>query len=207
MTAATRAAVDQRRANVLPRRLTSLDPSPRFQCIGMHIRGGDACFASRFCPANLTASFFGTAARLRERYGLRRIVLATDSAPAAALCASGVLGFECHTLQMVRSKFESATFIEKRVARHEEGQLSGSAVALDALADIDMLADCDAFVLVLRSAISRLVYALALARKGRPLPVISLQNPTSPGFLKQRRKAQYLKASKVMPGRLKSKFY
>ena len=41
------------------------------------------------------------------------------------------------------SKFESPTFIEHRVATHEAGALSGSVVALDALADIDMLADCD----------------------------------------------------------------
>ena len=64
------------------------------------------------------------------------------------------------------------------------GELSGSTVALDTLADIDMLADCDALVLVLRSAVSRLSHHLALARRGRPVPLISLQWPTSPGHLK-----------------------
>ena len=34
---------------------------------------------------------------------------------------------------------------------HEQGEMSGSVVALDALADIDLLAGCDLFVLVLRS--------------------------------------------------------
>jgi hypothetical protein len=70
------------------------------------------------------------AARFREQYGVNRIFLATDNKEAAALCDAGVLGFECRHIGMDRSKFESATFIEKRVEQHEEGALSGSTVAL-----------------------------------------------------------------------------
>ena len=66
------------------------------------------------------------------------------------------------------------------------GELAGSTVALDTLADIDMLADCDALVLVLRSAVSRLAHHLAIARKGRPVPLISLQYPTSAAAWKKR---------------------
>ena len=54
------------------------------------------------------------------------------------------------------------------------------AVALDALADIDMLADADMFVLLLRSCFARVAYALAMGRRGRPPPVISLEAPWSP---------------------------
>ena len=147
--------------------------------IGMHIRGGDACHAGRYCPANLTATFFAEAAEMRRQYGANRLLLATDNAAAAKLCREGVLGFTCLTMPMRRDKFDAVEFIEHRVAQHEEGELSGSTVALDALADIDMLADCDFFVLVFRSAISRVAYALSLARKGHHAPLVSMHMPWS----------------------------
>ena len=50
-----------------------------------------------------------------------------------------------------------------------------------------MLADCDALVLVLRSAVSRVAHHLALARRGRPIPLISLQWTASSAFAKQAR--------------------
>ena len=147
--------------------------------IGMHIRGGDACHAGRYCPSNLTATFFAEAAEMRRRYGANRLLLATDNAAAARLCREGVMGFTCLTMPMRRDKFDAAEFIEHRVAQHENGELSGSTVALDALADIDMLADCDFFVLVFRSAISRVAYALSLARKGHHVPLVSMHMPWS----------------------------
>ena len=151
----------------------------------MHIRGGDSCAAHRYCAKNRTV-YFVEAARLRAIYGVNRVTLATDDAEAAALCARAPLGFECTSIAIDRSKFESRTFIEHRVAEHKNGPLSGSAVALDALADIDALADCDYFVLLLRSAVSRLAYALALSRKRRPPPLISMQWPWTPSFMKTR---------------------
>ena len=134
----------------------------------------------RFCPRNLTASYFAAAATLRGLYGANRLLLATDDEEAARLCAQSVLGFECTTQRIERHKFESAELIENRVAQHASGSLSGSAVALDALADIDMLADADAFVLLLRSCFARVAYALAMGRRGRPPPVLSLEAPWSP---------------------------
>ena len=74
-------------------------------------------------------------------------------------------------------RFNAHASIERRVVRHSSGPLSGSAVALDALADLEMLAACEAHVLVLRSAVSRLALALSVARKGRHPPFISLQWP------------------------------
>ena len=35
--------------------------------IGMHVRAGDSCHRHRFCPANLTASYFAHAATLRAK--------------------------------------------------------------------------------------------------------------------------------------------
>ena len=90
------------------------------------------------------------------------------------------MGFECRTQHIERSKFESADLIENRVAKHSTGELSGSAVALDALADIDMLAQCDMFVMLLRSCFARVAYALAISRRGKALPIISLEAPWSP---------------------------
>jgi hypothetical protein len=187
MNGPTRKYVDQRRAAlrpvVSPPHLPVGDPR-HVPTIGMHVRGGDSCHARRFCPSNLTATFFEQAAELRRRYGANRLLLATDSKEAARLCAARVLGFECVTMPMRREKFESATFIEQRVETHDEGELSGATVALDALTDLDMLADCDYFVLLFRSAMSRVAYALSLARKGYHVPLVSMQWPWSPGYLK-----------------------
>jgi hypothetical protein len=147
-------------------------------CISMHVRRGDSCsLTTRFCPRNFTEAYFGAAATLRARYGINSLVVATDDANAAALCRNGVLGFACRTLHMDRQRFDSRTSIERRVVHHASGLLSGSAVALDALADVQLLASCDAHVLVLRSAVSRLALALSVARKGRHPPLISLQWP------------------------------
>ena len=50
LTPYARREVDARRAGVMPR------GSP--PTIGIHIRGGDSCSASRYCPKNLTATYF-----------------------------------------------------------------------------------------------------------------------------------------------------
>ena len=172
--------------------LSELAGSGRILTIGMHIRAGDACHKGRYCPHNLTASYFSAAAELRRVYGANRILLATDHAPAAALCRTGVLGFDCVTQRLERGKFDAAELIENRVAQHASGGLSGSAVALDALADIDLLAGCDMFVLLLRSCFARVAYALAMGRKGSPPPVISLEAPWSPALkLKKKMKMRH----------------
>ena len=94
------------------------------------------------------------------------------------MCKEGIPGFtSCKTLQMDRVRFDARQSIERRVVHHTTGGLSGSAVALDALADVEMLSECDAHVLVLRSAVSRLALALSVAKKGRHGPLISLQCP------------------------------
>ena len=184
-----RAEVDRRRAAVLPRLQApsttsdttsvpaAITPS-RPLCIGLHVRRGDSCsLGSRFCPRNFTATYFEAAARVRAKYGINRLVLATDDASAAAMCAAGVLGFECRSMHMDRTRFDARESIERRVVHRASGLLSGSAVALDALADVEMLSECDAHVLVLRSAVSRLALALSVGRKGRHSPLISLQWP------------------------------
>ena len=190
-----RKELDRRRAAVSPRpdalpvvaqaaKLASKEGSKaralpyRELCIGMHVRRGDSCsLGSRFCPDNKTATYFAAAASLRQRYSINRLVVATDDAEAAALCHSGVLGFDCRTRHMDRERFNARESIERRVAHQANGLLSGSAVTLDALADLEMIADCEAHVLVLRSAVSRLALALSVARKGRYSPLISLQWP------------------------------
>ena len=156
--------------------------------IGMHIRRGDSCHMHRYCPGNLTTSYFAAAVRLRDKYGANNLLLATDDREAARLCLAGHLGFRCRTQAIERGKFEATELIENRVAQHEAGELSGSAVALDALADIEMLADADMFVMLLRSCFARVAYALALGRKGRPPPIISLEAPWSPYKGAKRRK-------------------
>ena len=173
-----RADVDRRRADVLPRRVGSADAAAPPLCIGMHVRRGDSCsLGSRFCPRDREGAYFAAAARLRAKYGINRLVVATDDARAAALCAGRALGFDCRTRRMDRQRFDARASIERRVVKHADGPLSGSEVSLDTLADVEMLSECDAHVLVLRSAVSRLALALSVATKGRHAPLISLQWP------------------------------
>ena len=157
-----RSLLDARRAGVLPR-LSS--ESTRPLCISMHIRRGDSCsLGSRYCPSNFSATYFAAAARLRHHYSINTLFVATDDANAATLCAQGHLGFDCRTARMDRVRFNARESIERRVVRVSTGLLSGSAVAIDTLADVEMLSECDAHVLVLRSAVSRLALSLSVAR-------------------------------------------
>lgn len=59
------------------------------------------------------------------------------------------------------------------MAEHATGELSGSSVALDALADIDMLADADMFVLLFRSCFARVAC--------KPYPHGATSNPSLQG--------------------------
>ena len=177
MTYAVRKQVELRRESVSVSESVSVDRGSALAlpaAIGMHIRRGDSCaLGSRYCPSDLNASYFEAADELRTRYGVNRLVLATDDPEAARLCNERVRGFDCHTVRMDRHRFTSSTSIELRVGT--EGALEGSGVALDTLADIELLSECDHFVLVLRSAVSRLAYALATARHNRFPPIISMQ--------------------------------
>jgi hypothetical protein len=87
LTPATRTEIARRRNQVLPPRAWPTGGNsgggnagggawPR--TIGMHIRGGDSCHKRRFCPQNLTATYFMQAVRATTLY---RVLLA----PVAAL--------------------------------------------------------------------------------------------------------------------------
>lgn len=159
-----RQAVDARRA--------AARGTDRSRTIGMHIRKGDSCsLLSRFCPADL-APYWAAAARLRDVYGATRIHLVTDDAAAAAACAASPLGFACSARQMDRRRFDARSSIELRAGG---GDIAGGDAALDVITDLEELSECGCFVLVLRSAVSRLAYALALAKQGRHAPIISMQ--------------------------------
>ena len=70
-----------------------------------------------------TATYFKAAAELRSKYGINRLLLATDDADAAQLCAQRVLGFDCVCMRMDRQRFKSYTSIERRVVKHQQGSL------------------------------------------------------------------------------------
>jgi hypothetical protein len=159
-----RQAVDARR--------TAPRGTNRSRTIGIHIRKGDSCsLLSRFCPADL-APYWAAAARLRHTYGATQIHLVTDDVAAAAACASSPLGFACSVRRMNRRRFDARASIELRAGG---GDISGGEAALDVITDMEELSECGYFVLLLRSAVSRLAYALALAKQGRHPPVISMQ--------------------------------
>lgn len=70
LTPATRAEIAKRRNHIFPPRAWPAADSSgeggggsgaRPLTIGMHIRGGDSCHKGRFCPSNLTATYFAEA--------------------------------------------------------------------------------------------------------------------------------------------------
>ncbi|KAL3916492.1 MAG: hypothetical protein SGPRY_006802 [Prymnesium sp.] len=168
------------------RRVAASIPRGQLDMIGMHVRRGDSCaLKSRYCPTNMTEAYFLKASKLREAYGFNRIFMATDDPTAADMCRRGHLGFECHTMPMNRERFQAFTSIELRVAKQDRqcgasckrDPLSGSELALDALADMDMLADCRCLVVNLRASMSRLALSMAVARRRSHVPFISVQWP------------------------------
>jgi hypothetical protein len=186
--------IDKRRKELMyPRQQRKANP-----VIGMHIRGGDACSAHRFCPANRSI-YWEKAAILREKYGAKRIFLATDDRQAAELCKSSFMGFECRMADIERAKFESDTFIEHRTTEGP-GALSASTLALDVLTDIQMLASCDMYVFALRSAVARLAFALHLGTRRKVPPMLSLQWPYSSTWHKKK----FMEAKLAMQGKLRA---
>ncbi|KAL1526327.1 hypothetical protein AB1Y20_015041 [Prymnesium parvum] len=175
------------RREVSRRRNASSIPSGELDMIGMHVRRGDSCaLRSRYCPTNRTEAYFLKAATLRAAYGVNKLLVATDDPVAAEMCGNRPLGFHCFAMPMNRERFQAFTSIELRVAKEERqcnnkncrrNPLSGSRLALNTLTDIDMLADCRFLVVNLRASISRLALSMAVARRRRHVPFISVQWP------------------------------
>jgi hypothetical protein len=151
--------------------------------IGMHVRAGDKCSSGRsigaaLCPlegGGLERMYWSAARRMRSLYGAKTIVLATDSDSVVRSCREtlGREGFECAALLIDRKAYNRhrGVWIEHRV---DMGEMDGSQLVVDALADIDVLGDCDMFIGAFVSYFSRLSYQLILARKGHHVPFVSV---------------------------------
>lgn len=142
----------------------------------MHVRRGDSCKFDRYCPP-LNISYHKVALEFRKKYGVRKIFIASDDQAAVDECA-GWRGFECKGLKLSRTVYDypEREFFEVR-ARHALTGADKVSAAMDFFADLDTLAECDYFVGIFSSIMSRVAYELLFGRKGTHVPFVSIQWP------------------------------
>ena len=146
--------------------------------IGVHVRRGDAChttgrknrcrsFGEMYLPHIRTLS---------EKYGVNRVFLATDddvflrnvrSSPAAN-------EFEFVNVNMDRSVYAASRLIERRTELYTEKSNVAHEMTLQALTDIFLLAEADAFIGHFLSNLSRLAIELSAVEKGFVPPFVSV---------------------------------
>ena len=142
--------------------------------LGMHVRRGDSCKFERYCPP-LNISYYKVAKEFQRRYGMRKIFVASDDQAAVDECKSWP-DFDCKGLELSRDiyNYEDQEFLEVRARNHLKNT---SSAAMDFFADLDTLAECDYFIGIFSSIMSRVAYELMFGRKGTHVPFASIQWP------------------------------
>ena len=173
----------------------------RHPIIAMHVRHGDACrdiYGSRKCFK--LGEYMAHAQRMKDRYGVANIFLATDdpevvreaeaeypdfrfavapvdrawySASPDSEQGSGHSGLATGhgTVQEEAERQTAAGFIEKRLGQREGGRAK---VGLEAVIDTELLGQADFFIGTLGSNLGRLAFELILSRQRRVVPFASL---------------------------------
>ena len=144
--------------------------------LGMHVRRGDSCKYDRYCPP-LNVSYHKLALEFKRKYRVTKVFMATDDQAAIDECETWE-EFDCRGFQLDRSVYEydDREFFEVR-SRHAMNGAQRYAAAMDFFADLDTLAECDYFVGLFSSIMSRIAYELMFARKGMHVPFASIQWP------------------------------
>mmetsp|Transcript_6167 Transcript_6167/g.15626 ORF Transcript_6167/g.15626 Transcript_6167/m.15626 type:complete len:483 (+) Transcript_6167:69-1517(+) len=161
--------------------------------LGVHVRHGDACAAGRECYT--WGQYRQAALRMKAKYGVARIMLATDSQEIVQQCQEDP-EFKCHAVTHNRSSLaprvgahaggsfgmsegagkkqpKSRHYIENRIRK---GELDGGQLAVAALVDLALLGECMMFVGTFSSSFSRMALLLMHGRTGSPVPFISLDS-------------------------------
>ena len=158
--------------------------------IGMQVRHGDTCRVREVCWP--LAAFMEQARRMKAKYGVKTIFLATDSEKVAAEAKSKYGGeFTIVQQEMDRSKFDLDTRSEALKHLHpgwntgpgnldtiHAAGLSNSNVDVETiLTDVELLAQADYLISAFSTNVARLAYELMVARRGCASPFISLDIP------------------------------
>ena len=146
--------------------------------IGVHVRRGDACHTTG--RKNRCRSFENTylphIRTLSEKYGVNRVFLATDDDELLRKVKSSPAAneFEFVNVDMDRSIYKASRLIERRTELYTEKSNVAHEMTLQALTDIFLLAETDAFIGHFLSNLSRLAIELSAAEKGFVPPFISV---------------------------------
>jgi hypothetical protein len=146
--------------------------------IGVHVRRGDACHTTG--RKNRCRSFENTylphIRTLSEKYGVNRVFLATDDDELLRKVKNSPAAneFEFVNVDMDRSIYKASRLIERRTELYTEKSNVAHEMTLQALTDIFLLAEADAFIGHFLSNLSRLAIELSAAEKGFVPPFISV---------------------------------
>ena len=146
--------------------------------IGVHVRRGDACHTTG--RKNRCRSFEETylphIRTLSEKYGVNRVFLATDDDALLRKVKSSPAAneFEFVNVNMDRSIYKASKLIERRTELYTEKSNVAHEMTLQALTDIFLLAEADAFIGHFLSNLSRLAIELSAAEKGFVPPFVSV---------------------------------
>ena len=170
--------------------------------LAMHIRRGDACMRWTSTrgdwrtkphgrPCWTTEAYVAAAEDMRDRYGVRVLRLATDSAVAMREVEEvlGGRGWEVHALRYDRVAVggqegvnegstvsdERHVFIEKRM-REGDPSLDRSLVIGSLAAELELLSGADMMIGTARSQVTRLAFLAMVGRLGRTPPFIFLDS-------------------------------
>jgi len=156
--------------------------------MAIHVRHGDACSGRqkgsvRKCYA--LEQYMVHARAFREKYGIRRIFLATDDAASVEWARENSEGFEWVIPEIDRSKYVSDKLIEERLiaagARDESADVENLGAKLDGglegqtiVQEIEMLASADAFIGQFSGNVDRVAFTLMADRLGMIPPYVSM---------------------------------
>ena len=146
--------------------------------IGVHVRRGDACHTTgrKNRCRSFEEMYLPHIRTLSEKYGVNRVFLATDddvflrnvrNSPAAN-------EFEFVNVNMDRSVYAASRLIERRTELYTEKSNVAHEMTLQALTDIFLLAEADAFIGHFLSNLSRLAIELSAVEKGFVPPFVSV---------------------------------
>lgn len=157
---------------------------PANSCVGVHVRHGDACKdhrSQRRCYS--AATYIRHARRLKSRYKLKGVFLATDDPSVVrAFRAQRDLNVAVQGVDRGWLSGGGSTRIETRMkSRSATGGVQGR-IGRETVVDMELLARCSAFVGTFSTNLGRLAYEIMAARQNTLPPYVSLDIAWCPGF-------------------------
>ena len=132
--------------DVVDTELTTMGMDPRSnQCIGMHVRHGDACYAGGHRLCVRLESHLAVARQMRLRYGLKKVYLLTDDPHIAKGVVSGEYTSALEGLEVIMQSMNRDVY-DGPENQNEFADQMGSRALTEMLVDITAASTCEAFV-------------------------------------------------------------